>query len=146
MARLCIFDCDGTLVDSQHEIIAAMQRAFGNSGLAEPTADAIRHIVGLSLRDAVLTLLSLDYDDTIMAAAGHQAEEILEVIRTEFKGQYILAVEGNPPLGDDGVFCIPGGRPFVEKLKYMAEDAAAVIAVGSCASWGCVQAAKPNPT
>ncbi len=57
MARLCIFDCDGTLVDSQHEIIAAMQRAFTASGLAEPTAGAIRHIVGLSLRDAVLALL-----------------------------------------------------------------------------------------
>jgi phosphoglycolate phosphatase len=57
MARLCIFDCDGTLVDSQHEIIAAMQQAFVDSGLAEPTAEAIRHIVGLSLRDAVLALL-----------------------------------------------------------------------------------------
>jgi len=97
-------------------------------------------------KDVILSMISLDYDDTIMAAAGHQAEEILEVIRTEFKGQYILAVEGNPPLGDDGVFCIPGGEPFVNKLKHMAEDAAAVIAWGSCASWGCVQAAKPNPT
>ncbi|MFO1154879.1 MAG: HAD-IA family hydrolase [Rhodospirillales bacterium] len=57
MTRLCILDCDGTLVDSQHEIIAAMQRAFADSGLAEPTDDAIRHIVGLSLRDAVLALL-----------------------------------------------------------------------------------------
>ena len=78
-------------------------------------------------KDVILSLISLDYDDTIMAAAGHQAEEILEVIRTEFKGQYILAVEGNPPLGDDGVFCIPGGEPFVNKLKHMSEDAAAVI-------------------
>ena len=39
-----------------------------------------------------------------------------------------------------------GGRPFVEKLKEMAGDAMAVIAWGACASWGCVQAAKPNPT
>jgi hydrogenase small subunit len=44
------------------------------------------------------------------------------------------------------MFCIDGGRPFVEKLKMMADDAMAVIAWGSCASWGCVQAAKPNPT
>ena len=42
------------------------------------------------------------------------------MIRTEFKGQYILAVEGNPPLGEDGVFCIPGGEPFVNKLKRMS--------------------------
>ena len=64
----------------------------------------------------------------------------------DYKGQYILAVEGNPPLGQDGMFCFPGGKPFVEKLKHAAKDAKAVIAWGSCASWGCVQAAKPNPT
>jgi hydrogenase small subunit len=96
--------------------------------------------------DLVLSMLSLDYDDTIMAAAGHQAEAALEDTITKYKGKYILAVEGNPPIGDDGVFCIPGGRPFVEKLRRVAKDAAAVIAWGSCASWGCVQAAKPNPT
>ncbi len=97
-------------------------------------------------KDVVLSMISLDYDDTIMAAAGHQAEQIVEEIRRDYKGRYILAVEGNPPLADDGVFCIPGGRPFVEKLKETAADAAAIIAWGSCASWGCVQAAKPNPT
>jgi NiFe hydrogenase small subunit HydA len=97
-------------------------------------------------KDVILSLISLDYDDTIMAAAGHQAEQIIEDVMRDYKGQYILAVEGNPPLGNDGTFCIPGGRPFVEKLKEVSKDAAAVIAWGSCASWGCVQAAKPNPT
>jgi hydrogenase small subunit len=96
--------------------------------------------------DLILSMLSLDYSDTIMAAAGHQAEAALEDTITRYKGKYILAVEGNPPIGDDGVFCIPGGRPFVDKLRHVAKDAAAVIAWGSCASWGCVQAAKPNPT
>ena len=66
--------------------------------------------------------------------------------RKKYKGKYILAVEGNPPLNEDGMFCIDGGKPFVEKLKWMAEDAMAIIAWGACASWGCVQAAKPNPT
>lgn len=98
------------------------------------------------VKDAVLSMISLDYDDTIMAAAGHQADAILEETRKKYKGQYVLAVEGNPPLNEDGMFCIDGGRPFVEKLKEMAEDSMAVIAWGSCASWGCVQAAKPNPT
>ncbi len=98
------------------------------------------------VKDVVLSMISLDYDDTIMAAAGHQAEAILEETRQKYKGQYILAVEGNPPLNEGGMFCIDGGRPFVEKLKEMAEDAMAIIAWGACASWGCVQAAKPNPT
>ena len=44
------------------------------------------------------------------------------------------------------MYCIDGGRPFVEKLREMADGAMAVIAWGACASWGCVQAAKPNPT
>jgi hydrogenase small subunit len=96
--------------------------------------------------DVVLSMISLDYDDTLMAAAGEQVEQALEDTIKKHKGNYILAVEGNPPIGDDGVFCIPGGKPFVEKLKHAAKDCLAVIAWGSCASWGCVQAAKPNPT
>jgi hydrogenase small subunit len=97
-------------------------------------------------KDVVLSMLSLDYDDTLMAAAGHQAEEALEQTIAKYKGNYILAVEGNPPLADDGVYCIPGGRPFVDKLRHVAKDAKAIVSWGSCASWGCVQAAKPNPT
>lgn len=44
------------------------------------------------------------------------------------------------------MFCISGGRPFIEKLKKAAAGASAIIAWGNCASWGCVQAARPNPT
>ncbi len=98
------------------------------------------------VQDVVLSLISLDYDDTLMASAGHQAEAILEEIRHEYKGNYLVAVEGNPPLNEDGMYCIVGGRPFVDQLKEVASDAKAVISWGSCASWGCVQAAKPNPT
>jgi hydrogenase small subunit len=97
-------------------------------------------------KDVVLSMISLDYDDTLMAAAGYQAEEQLEKTIEKYKGNYILAVEGNPPLADDGIYCIPGGKPFVEKLRRVAKDAKAIISWGSCASWGCVQAAKPNPT
>jgi hydrogenase small subunit len=97
-------------------------------------------------KDVVLSMLSLDYHVTLMAAAGHQAEKQLEEIKKKYKGNYILAVEGNPPLNEDGMYCIEGGRPFVEILKETAADAKAVIAWGACASWGCVQAAKPNPT
>ncbi len=44
------------------------------------------------------------------------------------------------------MFCISSGRPFIEKLKRAAAGASAIIAWGTCASWGCVQAARPNPT
>jgi len=49
-------------------------------------------------KDVILSMISLDYDDTIMAAAGHQAEAALEQVMKDYKGNYILAVEGNPPL------------------------------------------------
>ena len=69
------------------------------------------------VKDVILSMISLDYDDTIMAAAGHQAEAILEETRQKHKGKYVLAVEGNPPLNEGGMFCIDGGKPFVEKLN-----------------------------
>ncbi len=61
-------------------------------------------------KDVILSLISLDYDDTLMAAAGTQAEEVFEDIITQYNGKYILAVEGNPPLGEQGMFCISSGR------------------------------------
>jgi phosphoglycolate phosphatase len=83
MPRLCIFDCDGTLVDSQYEIIAAMQRAFAVTGLIEPTVDAIRHIVGLSLTDAVQALLPNGEQGLGRRVAAAYLQELAEVRRTD---------------------------------------------------------------
>ncbi|MGP1284087.1 MAG: HAD-IA family hydrolase [Parasphingopyxis sp.] len=55
--RLAIFDCDGTLVDSQRNICLAMERAFEGAGLAPPPREATRRVVGLSLVEAMRTLL-----------------------------------------------------------------------------------------
>ncbi|MDF1794449.1 MAG: HAD-IA family hydrolase [Thalassobaculaceae bacterium] len=54
--KLCAFDMDGTLVDSQHHIVAAMSAAFAAEGENAPTADAIRQVVGLPLEVAVQQL------------------------------------------------------------------------------------------
>ncbi len=97
-------------------------------------------------KDVVLSTISLDYHMTLSAAAGEQLRANAHEIIEKYKGKYILAVEGNPPLGEDGMYCIYYGRPFVDVVKEYAKHAKAVIAWGSCASWGCVQAAKPNPT
>jgi phosphoglycolate phosphatase len=53
MMRLIVFDCDGTLVDSQHLIIDAMRVTFESRGLPPPSDEAVRHIVGLSLGEAI---------------------------------------------------------------------------------------------
>lgn len=96
--------------------------------------------------DIILNMIAMDYQDLIMASSGEQATASFEESVNENWGNYLLAVEGNAPLGNNGMFCIDGGKPFLEKLRYAAKGCKAVIAWGSCASWGCVQAAHPNPT
>ncbi|MDR3693883.1 hydrogenase small subunit [Mucilaginibacter sp.] len=96
--------------------------------------------------DILLDKISLDYTETLMAASGAQAEAALQNTMTKYKGQYILCVEGSVPLGADGVYCMIGGKTSLQILHEVAEGAAAIIAWGSCASNGCVQSAKPNPT
>lgn len=63
---LVLFDCDGTLVDSQHHIIAAMNQAFTENGLPAPPSDAVRSLVGLPLDISVAQLLP--YDDAPVSA------------------------------------------------------------------------------
>ena len=63
MTKLIVFDCDGTLVDSQATICMSMDAAFGIAGLPLPDRNAVRRIVGLSLPQALLTLAP-DADET----------------------------------------------------------------------------------
>jgi hydrogenase small subunit len=96
--------------------------------------------------DIVLDKISLDYTETLQAAAGHQAEEALHKTMKDFHGEYIMTVEGSVPTKDGGIYCTIGGRTALDIVKEAAEGAKAIIAWGSCASNGCIQAAKPNPT
>jgi phosphoglycolate phosphatase len=57
MTRLAVFDCDGTLLDSQANILRAMASAFAAAGLGPPPAERVRRIVGLSLPEAMAALL-----------------------------------------------------------------------------------------
>ena len=99
-----------------------------------------------ALAELLLDLISLDYHETLFAAAGHQAESALEKAMTENAGKYVLVVEGSVPVKDDGIYCKIGGRTAIDILKTTAEKAGAIVAIGSCASWGGVASADPNPT
>ena len=96
--------------------------------------------------EILLDKVSLDYIETLMATAGHQAEATLHQTMQDYKGEYILCVEGAVPSKENGVYCCIGGRSAVDILKEVSEGAKAVIAWGSCACNGGVQAADPNPT
>jgi hydrogenase small subunit len=96
--------------------------------------------------DIVLDKISLDYTETLQAAAGHQAEAALHDTMKKYKGQYLMLVEGSIPTAEGGVYCCIGGRTALDIVKEAAADAKAIVAWGSCASNGCIQAANPNPT
>jgi hydrogenase small subunit len=96
--------------------------------------------------DIILDKISLDYTETLQAAAGAQAEECLRRTMKENPGEYLLMVEGSVPMGDDGVYCVIGGRTALDIVREAVGGAKAVIAWGNCASAGCVQSERPNPT
>ncbi|MCD8568413.1 MAG: hydrogenase small subunit, partial [Geovibrio sp.] len=96
--------------------------------------------------DLVLDVISLDYAEVLMAAAGHQAEQAKHDSMEKNKGKYVLIVEGSIPVEDDGIYCCIAGDTALNQLKKAAAGAAMVIAVGNCASFGGIPAAYPNPT
>jgi len=96
--------------------------------------------------DIILDSIDLAYHETIMAAAGDQAEEILNNTVNNQKGQYIAIAEGGIPTKDNGVYGKVHGKTFFEIANSVCKNAGAVICVGNCACSGGVQAAAPNPT
>ena len=94
----------------------------------------------------ILDVISLDYHETLMAASGAQAEAALRQAVNDNAGKFVLVVEGAIPTKDNGVYMMLGGKPAMQVVKDVAAKAAAVIAIGSCASWGGVPSSDPNPT
>src|SRR6266540_32870 len=92
----------------------------------------------------ILDLISLDYHETLAAAAGKQMEASLD--DAVKRGGYVLVVEGAIPEKEGGIYCQVAGKTALDTLRRVADKAAAVIAIGSCASWGGVPSADPNPT
>ncbi len=99
-----------------------------------------------SVASVVLDVLSVDYHETIMAAAGHQAEDALKGTVRDHKGEFIAVVEGSIPTGEGGAYCMIGGRAALDIAREVCEAAAATIAIGTCAAFGGLPAAAPNPT
>jgi len=99
-----------------------------------------------TLENLILDMISLDYHETLSVAAGHQAEEARRVSMEENYGSYLLVVDGSVPTKDGGIYCKIADRTIQEHLTELAAGAAAIIAIGSCASWGGIPSSGPNPT
>ena len=98
-----------------------------------------------TVESLIFDAISLDYHHTLQAAAGHAAEEAREAAMLENEGEYLLVVDGSIPTGNPGYSTI-AGVSNIDMLQAAAKNAAAIIAVGTCAAFGGIPHAKPNPT
>lgn len=99
-----------------------------------------------SLEELIFDFISLDYSETLMDVSGSLAEDARKKAMAENKGKYVLVVEGSISLKDGGLYSAAAGEANIDVLKDSAKDALAIIAVGSCATFGGIPAANPNPT
>ena len=109
-------------------------------------SEALLRSANPTVGEIVLDILSVDYHETIMAAAGHQAEAALDKTIADNKGKYFCVIEGSIPMKDGGVYGCVGGKSHLERARQVCGSAAATIAIGTCASYGGIAAASPNPT
>jgi len=82
MRRLAVFDCDGTLVDSQHSIVRAMGEAFTSARIEPPSRATVLQVVGLSLAEAMEILLP-DADTALHARLAHEYKQAFQAMRAE---------------------------------------------------------------
>ena len=93
----------------------------------------------------ILETISVEYHETIMAASGHQAEENLHHAVEKYDGKFVCVVEGAIATAYNGSYGKVGGRTFLEIAKEVVPHAAATITIGTCAAYGGIAAAAPNP-
>lgn len=112
--KLVIFDCDGTLVDSQHGIVAAMTDAFESEGLVAPTRERIVGVVGLSLGIAVARLVPEGSDI-------ERVDRMAEAYKASFAARRLSPDHAEP--------LYPGVRAALERLAARG-DVALGVATG----------------
>ena len=93
--------------------------------------------------NVLLDLISLEYSELLSAASGERVEDARKAVMENYKGEYIVVVEGNVT---DEQFLTIGGHSATETLLETVKDAKLVLAYGSCSSWGGIAKAKPNLT
>ena len=99
-----------------------------------------------SVAEIILEIVSVDYHETIMAPSGDAAHKSLEECMHNHKGKYLVIAEGAIPTKDNGIYLTIGSKTGLELGTEVCRDALAVLCVGTCSSFGGVQAQAPNPT
>lgn len=98
-----------------------------------------------TIEDLIFNTISLDYHHTLQAASGHAAEQARKAAMEANGGNYLVVVDGSIPMGNPAFSCI-AGMSNLDMLKETAAGASAIVAVGTCAAFGGIPHANPNPT
>ncbi len=108
-----------------------------------------------TIADVLLKVISLEFHPTVMAAEGQQSIEHMRSVAKAQKGNYFVVVEGAIPVAANGKYCVVGETHdgakheeimMTDLVKELAPGAAAMLAVGTCASYGGIPAAKGSKT
>lgn len=108
--------------------------------------ESITRSMSPTLEDLIFDFISLDYHHTLQAVSGAAAEHARTEAMKENKGKYIVVVDGSVPLKDGGVYSTIAGITNLDMLQETAKDAFAIVSVGTCAAFGGIPHANPNPT
>ena len=96
--------------------------------------------------ELLLEIISLDYHEALMAGAGHSVEEALQEIVKKHPKKFICVVDGAIPTADGGIYGMVGGKTMLDICKEIVPQSLATISMGTCACYGGLPAAAPNPT
>ena len=100
----------------------------------------------LTIENLILNFISLDYHGTLQVAAGAQAEAARQAAMSANYGKYILIVDGALPTAENEWWMAENGQSGLSILREAVAGAALVVTVGTCASFGGIPAAFPNPS
>ncbi len=99
-----------------------------------------------TIEGLIFNTISLDYHHTLQAASGEAAEHARTEAMKRHWGKYIVVVDGSVPMKDGGIYSTIAGISNYDMLMETVKGAAAVVAVGTCAAFGGLPKARPNPT
>lgn len=103
------------------------------------------------IQNVLLNVISLKFHENVSAAQGELAMKAVYDTVEKYAGQYVLCVEGAVQAKENGDWCIIGekdGKPvtMLQAVKDVGSKAAAILSIGTCAAYGGLPAADPNPS
>jgi hydrogenase small subunit len=99
-----------------------------------------------TIENLLLSVISLEYQEALMASAGEHAEQWRDLVMAQNAGRFVLVVDGSIPRDASSGYFVSGGKSGALRFKEAAEQAGLIIALGTCATFGGLPNANPNPT